>query len=305
MNWNVAHRIAGIAANQAHRDLAVDRTGYVHVHRALRTAGLIGMAQPMPRLFGVYFSVHDNGPAVLLNADLDVITQRHTAAHELGHHRLGHRSAYDQEMDPALRWGNGSWPEEEKVAEAFAAWFLMPRPAVLAALERVAGGPPRSPEHAYLVARALGTSYAGTVRHLVRLSQLDAGRAERWLKIAPAEVKRALAQGAAVPARSHVHVLTTALHGRCLHVDVGDVLVLQSAGNSFGSLPTGLVPRPDAAAGDAEAGAAPEHCAALDVTAELGSPARLVIDVAGHDTPLVLTIRREVPRTGLDDVWPM
>ncbi|MFD0394650.1 ImmA/IrrE family metallo-endopeptidase [Streptomyces nogalater] len=77
---------------------------------------------------------------MLLNASLNAVTQRHTAAHELGHHRLGHRTAADEEMDPALRWGDGSWPEEEKTAEAFAAWFLMPLPAVRAALGRVCGG---------------------------------------------------------------------------------------------------------------------------------------------------------------------
>ncbi|MET9914068.1 hypothetical protein ABZZ74_46385 [Streptomyces sp. NPDC006476] len=58
---------------------------------------------------------------MLLNANLNIVTQRHTAAHELGHHVLHHRTAADDDLSPALRWGNGSWPDEEKTAEAFAA----------------------------------------------------------------------------------------------------------------------------------------------------------------------------------------
>ncbi|MFI5882039.1 ImmA/IrrE family metallo-endopeptidase [Streptomyces sp. NPDC051554] len=304
MNWDVAHRIAGIAANQAHRDLGVDRSEYVPVHAALRSAGLIGMAQPMPRLFGVYFDERTDGPAVLLNAALDVITQRHTAAHELGHHRLHHRSTYDQDLDPAARWGDGSWPQEEKVAEAFAAWFLMPRPAVLAAAGRIAGGRPRSPEHAYLVARALGTSYAGTVRHLVRLSLLHGNQADQWLKITPAALKSSLVGGTAVPTGAHVHTVTTSTHGQQARVDVGDLLVLQLPGACFGPLPPGLEirtsPATDGLWGDADTG----YPIAVEVTDALDAPCRLTVDVPGSGDPLHLTVARESPRTGVDDIWP-
>ncbi|RYJ30698.1 hypothetical protein CU044_1041 [Streptomyces sp. L-9-10] len=291
----MAHRIAGIAAVQAHRDLAVDRSGYVPVHAALRTAGLDAMARPMPRLFGVYFSPHDEGPAVLLNSGLDVITQRHTAAHELGHHCQGDSSSYDQELDPSARWGNGSWPEEEKIAEAFAAWFLMPRPAVLGALQRIAGGRPGHPEHAYLVARALGTSYAGTVRHLARLSQLGRSQAEQWLKIPPAALKRSLTGGADVGARPHVHVVTAETHGQRLHVDVGDVLVLHLPGARFCPLPKTLASWPHSPLGTHRA---------VEVTDDLGSECLVNVDVPDSVRPLQLTLARESPRHGIHDVWP-
>lgn len=297
MNWNLAHRIAGIAANQAHRDLGVDRTAYVPVHRSLTAAHVIGMAQPMPRLFGVYRSVHDDGPAILLNSRLDIITQRHTAAHELGHHRLGHHSMYDKEIDPALRWGNGSWPDEEKTAEAFAAWYLMPRPAVLAALQHIAQGRPRSPEDAYLVARALGTSYAGTVRHLVRLSQLEASRAEQWLRSPPSAIKSSLLRGRSVAAGAHVHAIDAALHGRRVHADVGDVLVLRLPRSCFSVLPKGIEPwsAPDGHAGQLEA---------VTITDELASPGPVDIEVGRHEEVLRLTVVRESPRSGLDEAWP-
>lgn len=297
MNWALAHRIASIAAVQAHRDLGIDRTQYVHVHRALGAAGVIGMAQPMPRLFGVYFSPADQGPAVMLNASLNAITQRHTAAHELGHHRLTHRSAADKELDPALRWGNGSWPEEEKTAEAFAAWFLMPLPAVRAALTRICGGRPSRPEHVYRVARELGTSYAGTVRHLVNLRLLDAGRGGQWSKIPPADLRSSLAGGASLLAHAQVHVITAASAGQTVYADAGDVLVLHLNNALFDALPKGL----QSWTSD---GATP--LASAVVTDELPPGERGLIEIAvpTHDAALRLTVVREAPRTGVDETWP-
>ncbi|MGI5144283.1 ImmA/IrrE family metallo-endopeptidase [Streptomyces sp. CA-106110] len=297
MNWKLAHRIASMAAIQAHRDLGVDRTQYVHVHRAIKEAGVIGMTQPMPRLFGVYFSPADKGPAVLLNATLNVITQRHTAAHELGHHRLGHRSAADKELDPALRWGNGSWPDEEKTAEAFAAWFLMPLPAVRSALGRICGGRPSSPEHVYRLARELGTSYAGTVRHLENLRLLDSSRASQWAKIPPAGLRSALAGGAALPAQTQVHVVTGASDGQTVHADAGDVLVLHLDEAVFEVLPKGLEVW--------DSGGTSPLTAAV-VTAELEPAVRHLVEVGVHaqSRPLRLTVKREAPRVGVNDVWP-
>jgi antirestriction protein ArdC len=100
MDWKLAHRIAGMAAAQAHRDLEIDRSTYVPIHDALLSAGLAVVARPMGRLFGMYFAPNDKQPAgVLLNAGLDVINQRHTAAHELGHHCQGHSTAIDNDLD--------------------------------------------------------------------------------------------------------------------------------------------------------------------------------------------------------------
>ncbi|MET7297276.1 ImmA/IrrE family metallo-endopeptidase [Streptomyces griseoloalbus] len=294
MNWAVAHRIAGIAAAQAHRDLGIDRTRYVPVHQALKRADLVGMAQPMPRLFGVYLSPADKGPAVLLNANLNIITQRHTAAHELGHHQLRHRSAADDDLSPALRWGNGSWPDEEKTAEAFAAWFLMPRPAVLAGLDRICQGQPTSPEHVYRLARELGTSYTGTVRQMQNLRLLEADRARQWAKISPAALRSSLVGGAALPADAHVHVVTAASHLQQVHAGVGDVLIVQEDKASWISLPKGLVRWTDAG----------QEAEAVVMTDEFGRSAVLEVSASCLDEPVQLTVMRDSPRAGVHDVWP-
>ncbi|MFK4122481.1 ImmA/IrrE family metallo-endopeptidase [Streptomyces longwoodensis] len=294
MNWAVAHRIAGIAAAQAHRDLGIDRTRYVPVHQALKRADLVGMAQPMPRLFGVYLSPADKGPAVLLNANLNIVTQRHTAAHELGHHQLRHRSAADDDLSPALRWGNGSWPEEEKTAEAFAAWFLMPRPAVLAGLDRICQGQPTSPEHVYRLARELGTSYTGTVRQMQNLRLLEADRARQWAKISPAALRSSLVGGAALPADAHVHVVSAASHLQQVHAGVGDVLIVQEDKASWISLPKGLVRWTDAG----------QEAEAVVMTDEFCGSAVLEVSASCLNEPVQLTVMRDSPRAGVHDVWP-
>jgi len=295
MDWKLAHRIAGMAAVQAHRDLEIDRTAYVPVHHALGAAGVVGMAQPMDRLFGVYYAPADSGPATLLNSRLDVITQRHTAAHELGHHRQGHSTAADNDLDRSATWGDGSWPDHEKVAEAFASWFLLPRPAVLAAVQRVAAGRPLQPTHAYLVGRALGTSYAGTVRHLHSLRLIPRGLADEWAAIPPSKLKRMLTGGRSVAGNAHVHVVMPSTVDQIFHVDAGDVLVLYIPGAQFDPSPA-LAPWTDFD----EAG----HAPAMTVTSELTATCKVTIEVPATNESHGLHLARESVRSGVDDLWP-
>ncbi|GIH89893.1 ImmA/IrrE family metallo-endopeptidase [Planobispora siamensis] len=300
MNWEVAHRAASIAAVQAHRDLGVDRSGYVEVYAALRTAGVVGLARPMERLFGIYCSPRDDGPAVLLNAKLDIIAQRHTAAHELGHHRLRHGTAYDEELDRTARWGDGSWPDEEKLAEAFAAWFLMPLPAVQAALGRLGVTRPLRPEHAYQVARWLGTSYAGTVNHLHRLQLLSREEKTSWLKVKPATIKETLA-GGPVDGRAHVHLIGSTADGATVRVDAGDLIVLEGSGAYFETLPSCLSPV-DSPNGQLFWGeAAP---AVAEVTDVLTGMAEVTARLPGAAV-VEFIVARQSPRAGRQDLWPI
>ncbi|MER7209801.1 ImmA/IrrE family metallo-endopeptidase [Streptosporangium sp. NPDC000239] len=300
MNWDVAHRLASIAAVQAHRDLRIDRDEYVDVHAALQEAGVVGMARPMPRLFGMYFSPQDNGPAVLLNANLDIVTQRHTAAHELGHHRLQHDTAFDKDLDRTARWGDGSWSDEEKTAEAFAAWFLMPPPAVRSALGRIGIDRPRLPEHAYQVARWLGTSYAGTVNHLHRLKLLTQAQKTAWLKAKPAAIKASLLRGL-VSNKVHVHVIGMAAHGATVRVEVGDLVVLWDTNAHFEMLPDVLLSA-DNSEGQVLWGEGSSAVAA-EVTDALRSTAVVTVRVPGAADLLEFTVARQSPRRGVQDLW--
>lgn len=301
MNWDVAHKVAAMEAVKAHRDLDVDRDGYVDVYGALLRADVAGIARPMPRLFGVYFAPRDNGPGILLNASLDIVAQRHTAAHELGHHRAGHGTALDEELDRSRMWGDGSWPDEEKVAEAFAAWFLMPPPAVQTALAQIGVRRPLVPEHAYRIARILGTSYAGTVNHLHRLRMLSPAQKTAWLKVKPASVKAELA-GSTVSGKAHVHLINTGAHGTTVRVDAGDLLILGNTGARFESLPPALQV-PENAWGQLSLGEAPAAIAA-EVTDAFTGTASATVHVSGAAGLLEFTLERQAPRVGVQSLWP-
>src|SRR5258708_6822820 len=127
MTWQGAHKVAFTAAARAHAKYGIDVRDRVDVFAALQRAGIDVIGQPMPRLFGFYMASEAfGGPAVLLNSRMSEATIRHTAAHELGHHELNHVSQVDYDLNE-LHAGKRPWTAEEQEAEAFAAWFLMPR----------------------------------------------------------------------------------------------------------------------------------------------------------------------------------
>jgi IrrE N-terminal-like domain len=237
VRWDVAHRVAGIAAVHAQRDYGVDRSSYVDVFAAIASAGIDCMAQPLPRLLGMYVAPRDDGPAILVNSGQDEIGIRHSAGHELGHHALGHTSRWDE--DPFARWGDGTWPDEEKTAEAFAAWFLMPPPAVRNAVRLAGVQAPRDGADVYQIARWLGTSYAGTVRHLVNVRLARPQQANAWSRVPPASLRRA-AQGPADDPPGHVWVLRPCADGAIAHIAAGDRLHLLLPAAAQIAVPVGV-----------------------------------------------------------------
>jgi Zn-dependent peptidase ImmA (M78 family) len=310
VNWQVANATAMMRAVQVHRDLGIDRTGYVDVFAALKDAGIECMAKPLARLFGFYYAPRDGGPAALLNADLDEITLRHTAAHELGHHAFDHGSRADTDLDLAETLPGRAWTTEEMQAESFAAWFLMPPPAVQAAMRRMGVNRVDGPEQVYELARWLGASYAGTVRHLLRLKTISRQTAEKWARAVPGRI-RARLYGAPTPRPlSHVFTLRPEAHGSVLHVSAGDVISPRFSG-SVEQLPSGLrFPAPAKGAPDnngAEAaglsGRREVSPLAVEVTDRFTTAAVLRLLVPGHEEPFVVTLVPAARRFGIDKVW--
>ena len=183
LGWAVAHRMAMMAANHAHDDNNVARHEYVDVFAALRAADICCIGKPWRgTLAGAYAGEELGGPVVMVNSKLDDVTVRHTASHELGHHCFGHGSKMEESIDPDSGSLGGWLPDEEKLAEAFAAWFLMPLPAVQAAMRRSGISRPSSPEDVHQLMCWLGASFAGTARHLVNVQLADPGEAEQWAR---------------------------------------------------------------------------------------------------------------------------
>jgi hypothetical protein len=174
--------MAMIRASQFLRDTGVEGSDHIDVFAAMAAVKVPCMAQPLDGLAGAYVGPASMGPAAIVNSDLGEIPMRQTAAHELGHHAFGHESRLDEHADPDHGTLGTPLPDEEKLAEAFAAWFLMPRPAVLTAMRRAQVTRLSNPGDVHQIACWLGTSFAGTARHLANLRLADARQAKEWTR---------------------------------------------------------------------------------------------------------------------------
>ncbi|MEU1542033.1 ImmA/IrrE family metallo-endopeptidase [Actinacidiphila glaucinigra] len=302
MNWNGAHGVAMIAAAQAHEELQVALDGYVDVFAALRREGIEVIGRPLGGLLGLYVAKSDGGPACMLNWGLEEVSVRHTLAHELGHHRMGHGTSVDHDEQPGSRWGEG-WPQHEKEAEAFASWFLMPRPVARAALARCGLERPTSPWDVYRMARWLGTPYATTVRHLVRLKMIDRSTEALWLKHSPGALKSELAHGVPLAAGAHLHLLSASAHEAAIYAAAGDCLLLEDPRWHWDTTAAGI------------SSTAPEHEGQLSllgetapapravwVTADLTAP-RTVTAAVPHGQVFTVTVHPTPPRQGTSRFW--
>lgn len=240
--WREAHRVAQIAATHAHSDLNISRTEYVDVFQAIRDTGTPMKLQRLPHLFGLYISPASDGPGILLNSGLLPSILRHTAAHELGHQHFGHGNSVDRMLDP---WNGqtpiGGWVSEEISAEAFAAWFLMPRPAIRRCLAMLGLERPTTASDVYRIATLLGATFQGLCRHLVTLGLANSANAELWAKTSRGRLRQKLAgMAVASKCRGEIHVIEPTLAGFTINVGVDDVLVLP--GSSFEAVdpPLGL-----------------------------------------------------------------
>lgn len=239
MNWTMANRLGHMAATKAHSRLGVDVREYpVNVSRAIDAAGLSLIRRPLPRLFGVYVEANGNR-GVMVNANLSRATRRHTEGHELGHHVFGHRPdparecGIDGTTAPATVGGPlgpvGAQGQVEMTAETFAAWFLMPRRAVMAALADSGVDAVTSPAEVYRLSLLLGTTYRATCRHLVNIRFASRGDADRWASLQPGRLKKALAAEAGMTLDSTFDLDVWDLRsvaGARVEASVGDLLVL-------------------------------------------------------------------------------
>jgi len=194
----------------------------------------------MPRLFGAYLNSSDARPGILVNSAIPIGARRHAAAHELGHHRLHHSATIEDggclQVDPiesaagTPSRSRSRWTDQERTAEAFAAWFLMPRRAVTAAMRALGVAQIDTATQAYQLSLILGTSYRSTVRHLpnLRLASLDRVRA--WAGETPSRIKARLDPAGTTPDRgnSDVWVIDHNFDGMRITLQPGDRLAART-----------------------------------------------------------------------------
>ena len=253
------------------------------------------MWRQMPRQFGAYVNDPGSRPGILINNGLPYAAQRQTAGHELGHHWWKHGTREDGDLDPPGD-RRPSWPPEEKLAESFAAWFLMPRKAAMAALDRLGIKGPRSPADAYQLSLLLGVPYRAIVRHLPNIRLASAARAAEWIRMPPNVIKDRLDQADEVPAsrKPDVWVLSPRFDGAQLTVHPGDRLVITGANGHRPSVtcPEGLTDVPVKPA---------SHVTEIQAAEDPGACGRVqVTDISGH---WEFGVQVEGQRNGIDSRW--
>lgn len=219
------HRRAGsLRAQRALRAAGVDDDLPIDVFGAIERERVWLLFQPLDRLYGAYR--RRATPGIVIHAGHPHRLQRFTAAHELGHHLLGHDVSVDsrdevESMDTAL-------PGQEIEAQAFAATYLMPVQRVNRALADL--GLKRhpgtiTPEQAYRLSLAFGSSYTATVTQLRSLDRITTANMRALQRVQPIDIKTELAHGhRPANARADVWPLSQSDAGRTLLISPDDEL---------------------------------------------------------------------------------
>jgi Zn-dependent peptidase ImmA (M78 family) len=232
--WADAHARAAVQASQLHAALGVALDRPVDVFAAAQALGIVLAFDNLGDTSGLYLPASSAQPhaGILINSQHPRSRQRYTCGHELGHHAFGHHFERDGDLEgelaQALERGTlERWSDAEKEAEAFGAWFLMPRRLLRTGLKQQGLRQPRHPLDVYALALWLGTSYSATARHLGNTRLVDPNLANQWARLTPRALKAALSEGLAVTSyRNDVWWLDEHAHRQPMDLRPGDRLIL-------------------------------------------------------------------------------
>jgi Zn-dependent peptidase ImmA (M78 family) len=226
------------------RDLGLDQGGKraqrIDVFDCIDRAGAALMFKPMEKLLGAFMK-QNGAVGIILNTERPLGMQRFTAAHELGHLVLGHDPHADDEgilrrapiADDRV---SKQVPPEEREADAFASYFLLPPHLITAQMEIHGWGPETfsSPEIVYQASLRFGTSYSGAVYGLERERVIGASLRQQLLKAKPQTLKLSLLgeQPLPNPRRSDVWHLTEKDEGAVIEAGRDDLFLLRLQENT-------------------------------------------------------------------------
>lgn len=224
--WVQAHQRAAVLAAELHADLEINLSQQVNVFDAVDRMGLVLAFAPIGRVSGMYLP-GGLSTGILINSEHPRTRQRFTAAHELGHHAFGHSIEIDREHIESTKTNVNRWTDDEKEAEAFGAWFLMPRRLIRAGMKDLGIERLTHPMQAYALSLWLGTSWTATARQLSATKLITESQEESWLTIEPKEMKAQIL-GSRTPAhfRQDVWRLNEHIGDRLVSATPGDQIVL-------------------------------------------------------------------------------
>lgn len=195
-------RRAALEANRLHRDLSIQSrvirgSGRVDVYDTIARLDVSLFFTKLDGLLGVY--LREPSPGVLVTTQRPKNQQRFTAAHELGHHYLGHHPSLDDEsilLRSPFQARADDDPQEVE-AEAFAAVFLLPRWLLDWHCEKQdwTDADLLDPIKVYQLALRVGTSFKATVWTLHRYDVFDLSIAVEMAELKLKNVKKAILRG--------------------------------------------------------------------------------------------------------------
>ena len=179
------------AALATRAELKLDRVTPVCPFDAADRLGVEVKFRAETSMEGMY--CRSSKPTILVSTHRSSGRRSLTCAHELGHHVFGHGTSVDEVLDEDV-W-NGVTSPEERSANLFASFFLMPKPVVEAAFKtRLLVPGNLTACDIYRVACFLGVSYAGLIYHLqLSLDATSATQTKAFLRIEPKQLKAQLA----------------------------------------------------------------------------------------------------------------
>ena len=216
-----------------------DIGGDVDVFEAIHTLGLPLLLRPLSGLLGAYLS--KPSPGVLVTTQRPLSIQRFTAAHELGHHYMGHEPSLDDEnvlrriMVPDSTSGDNKLQESE--ANAFAVAFMMPRWLIYWHLKRQGWSvhDVQLPPCVYQLSLRIGASYEATCWTLLRHKILKLVQVRTLLETQPKTLKGLLLNSYNPPDRhGNVWLLTERDAGTQIDGSRNDLFVLRLKEHSGG-----------------------------------------------------------------------
>jgi Zn-dependent peptidase ImmA (M78 family) len=191
-----------LAAARAHAELHSQQRweregGRIDVFGAIDHFGLPLMFQRMDGLLGAYLV--RPAPGVLVNTNRPLSVRRYTAAHELGHHRLGHQPSLDGEdmirrtpFDDRI-----GYDPIEVEADAFAIAFLLPLWFVSKQMPQHGwkASDMREPANVYQLALRAGLSYEATCYALRSHRVINAATCASIVTVRPKAIKQSVVPG--------------------------------------------------------------------------------------------------------------
>ena len=228
-----------LAAFEVHEDLSLNTFERIDVFEAMAAAGLRLVFRPL-KDSALYVPAALGGTAgAIINARHPLPLQRYSGGHEYGHHVFGHGEQADRDTEPR---GTGTpLSSEEKLAEAFAAWFLMPPETAELAMERIGPNRPQTAQDAYALALRLGTSFRATCTHLPSLKLASERTATEWRTTVLKTLKQELSATAPPGGWQHdIWVLNERDAQTDLVVRAGDRLLVTLPGWDIAALPAGV-----------------------------------------------------------------